>query len=75
MTMAEFDAAGALARQAADAVPSLRGLPGYVGVRLDGGTIVVEGSGAGLQARVDELNRIDQKKAADKKNQAELKAD
>ncbi|SFT48165.1 S1 family peptidase [Arthrobacter sp. ov118] len=74
MTMAEFDAAGALARQAADAVPSLRGLPGYVGVRLDGGTIVVEGSGAGLQARVDELNRIDEKKAADEKNQAGLKA-
>ena len=68
MTLAEFDAAGALARQAADAVPSLRGLPGYVGIRLHGSTIVVQGSGAGLRARVDELNRLDEK------NQAGLKA-
>ncbi|MFF2030049.1 trypsin-like serine protease [Arthrobacter sp. NPDC058192] len=73
MTMTEFDAAGALATQAAGAVPSLRGLPGYVGMRLDGGTIVVEGSGARLQARVDELNRTDEK-GADEKNQARLKA-
>ena len=73
MTMAEFDAAGALSRQAADAAPSLRGLPGYVGMRLDGGKIVVEGSGAGLQARVDELNRTDGT-AADEKSRAGLKA-
>ncbi|MFF2245411.1 trypsin-like serine protease [Arthrobacter sp. NPDC058130] len=56
MTMAEFDAAGALARRAADAAPSLRALPGYVGIRLAGGKIAVEGSGPELLARVAELN-------------------
>ena len=57
MTLAEFDAAGALARRAADAVPSLRALPGYVGISLAGGKIAVEGSGPELLARVAELNR------------------
>ena len=56
MTLAEFDAAGALARRAADAAPSLRALPGYVGISLAGGKIAVEGSGAELRARVAELN-------------------
>ncbi|AXJ11620.1 hypothetical protein CFN17_01505 [Arthrobacter sp. PM3] len=56
MSMAEFDAAGALARRAADAVPSLRSLPGYVGIRLDAGKITVEGTGGQLRARVDQLN-------------------
>ncbi|MDR7085073.1 hypothetical protein J2X01_004393 [Arthrobacter ginsengisoli] len=56
MTLEGFNAAGQLARTAADAVPSLRELPGYVGTRLRDGRIVVEGSGAELQARVDELN-------------------
>ncbi|MDN4645179.1 hypothetical protein [Arthrobacter sp. PsM3] len=56
MTIEEFNAAGQHARTAADAVPSLRELPGYVGTRLKGGRIVVEGSGAELQARVNELN-------------------
>src|SRR6478736_6145694 len=56
MSLAEFDAAGALARRAADAAPSLRALPGYVGISLAGGKIAVEGSGAELRARVAELN-------------------
>lgn len=57
MTLAEFDAAGALARRAADAAPSLRALPGYVGISLSGGKIAVEGSGPELRARVAELNQ------------------
>lgn len=57
MTLAEFDAAGALARRAADAAPSLRALPGYVGISLAGGKIAVEGSGPELRARVAELNQ------------------
>ncbi|SKB96552.1 hypothetical protein SAMN05660473_03319 [Arthrobacter sp. 49Tsu3.1M3] len=57
MTLAEFDAAGALARRAADAAPSLRALPGYVGISLAGGKIAVEGSGAELRTRVAELNQ------------------
>jgi hypothetical protein len=56
MTLEEFNAAGQLARTAADAVPSLRELPGYLGISLRDGKILVEGSGAELQARVDELN-------------------
>ncbi len=56
LTLEEFNAAGELARRAADAVPSLRGLPGYVGISLKSGAIVVQGSGAELQARVDVLN-------------------
>ena len=56
MTLEEFNAAGQLARTAADAVPSLSGLPGYLGISLRDGKILVEGSGTELQARVDELN-------------------
>ena len=56
MTLEEFNAAGQLARTAADAVPSLRGLPGYLGISLLGGKILIEGSGPKLQARVTELN-------------------
>ncbi|KUM33395.1 hypothetical protein AR539_15755 [Arthrobacter sp. EPSL27] len=56
MTLEEFNAAGQLARTAADALPSLRDLPGYVGISLKDNRILVEGSGAVLQARVDELN-------------------
>ena len=52
MTLEEFNAAGALARRAAEAAPSLRGLPGYVGITLQDGKIFVEGSGAELQARM-----------------------
>jgi hypothetical protein len=56
LTLEEFNAAGQLARTAADAVPSLRELPGFVGISLQDGRVVVEGSGAELQARVNELN-------------------
>ncbi|SDK43860.1 Trypsin [Arthrobacter sp. ov407] len=56
MTLEEFNAAGQLARRAADAAPSLRTLPGYLGIRLQDDKILVEGNGAELQARVNELN-------------------
>ena len=56
MTLEEFNAAGQLGRTAADALPSLQELPGYLGISLRDGQILVEGSGAELQARVDELN-------------------
>jgi hypothetical protein len=56
MTLEEFNAAGQLGRTAADALPSLQELPGYLGIRLREGQILVEGSGAELQARVAELN-------------------
>ena len=39
MTLEEFNAAGQLARTAADAVPSLRELPGYLGISLRDGKI------------------------------------
>ncbi|MHA7303341.1 S1 family peptidase [Pseudarthrobacter sp. MDT1-22] len=57
MSLAEFNAAGELGRRAADAADSLRALPGYVGIRLQAGEIMVEGAGSALQARVDELNQ------------------
>jgi LPXTG-motif cell wall-anchored protein len=57
MTLEEFNAAGEQAERAARAVPSLRGLPGYVGTSLKDGKIVVYGSGAEFQARVDQLNQ------------------
>ena len=60
MSLAEFDAAGVLARRAADAEGSLRALPGFVGISLEDGKITVEGSGAALQTRVDELNQSGQ---------------
>ena len=56
MTLEEFNAAGQLGRTAADALPSLQELPGYLGIRLRDGQILVEGSGAELQTQVDELN-------------------
>jgi hypothetical protein len=57
MSLAEFNAAGELGRRAADAADSLRGLPGYVGISLRTGKILVEGAGSALQVRVDELNQ------------------
>ncbi|MCU1530615.1 MAG: trypsin-like serine protease [Arthrobacter sp.] len=57
MTLEEFNAAGEQAKRAAHAAPSLRGLPGYAGISLKDGRIVVEGSGAELQAKVDQLNQ------------------
>ncbi|RAX44510.1 hypothetical protein DQ354_15005 [Arthrobacter sp. AQ5-06] len=56
MSLTEFNAAGALSRRAADAAGSLKLLPGYVGISLDAGKILVEGGGPALQARVNELN-------------------
>lgn len=56
LTLAEFNAAGAVARRAADAAPALRELPGYLGISLSGGRIAVDGAGGALQARIDELN-------------------
>ncbi|MDV8147049.1 trypsin-like serine protease [Arthrobacter sp. B10-11] len=56
MTLDEFNAAGDQGKRAADAVASLRALPGYVGISLADGRIVVEGGGPELAARVAELN-------------------
>lgn len=58
MTLEQFNAAGELARRAADALPSLSGLPGYVGISISNGRIIVDGQGAELQARVDALNAV-----------------
>lgn len=57
MTLEQFNAAGEQAKRAADAVPSLRVLPGYVGVSLKDGRIVVAGGGGALKERVDQLNQ------------------
>lgn len=57
MSLAEFNAAGALGRRAADAAGSLRALPGFVGISLKTGKILVEGDGPALQRAVDELNQ------------------
>nr|WP_274707954.1 S1 family peptidase [Arthrobacter sp. H16F315] len=45
-----------MGRTAADAVQSLRELPGYLGISLRAGKIHIEGSGPELRARVDGLN-------------------
>jgi hypothetical protein len=63
MTLAEFNAAGDQGKRAADAVASLSGLPGYVGISLKEGKIAVEGSGPELEARVAELNSAGQSSA------------
>lgn len=57
MTLAEFNAAGAQAKRAADALAALRDLPGFVGVRLHDGRIQVEGSGPELENRIAALNK------------------
>jgi hypothetical protein len=57
MSLAEFNAAGAVGRRAADAADSLLRLPGFLGISLKAGKIVVEGAGPALQAKVDELNQ------------------
>jgi LPXTG-motif cell wall-anchored protein len=57
LTPEEFEAAGQLGKRAAEAAPFLSSLPGYVGISLAEGRIVVEGSGPALQSRVDELNQ------------------
>lgn len=60
MTLGEFNAAGAQGKRAADALPSLRKLPGFVAVRLHGGQILVEGSGAELQKGLAGINAADE---------------
>ena len=50
LTPQQFQAAGELGAQAAAAAVQLRQLPGYVGIRLEGTSIVVTGSGPELQA-------------------------
>ena len=57
MSLAEFNASGELGRKAMQALDSLRGIAGYVGLSLGNGKIQVQGSGPALQARVDELNK------------------
>ena len=57
MTLAEFNAAGAQAKRAADALAVLRDLPGFVAVRLQDGRIQVEGSGPELENRIAALNK------------------
>jgi hypothetical protein len=58
MTPEQFAAAGEQGKRAADAAASLRDLPGFVGITLKDGKIVVEGSGPELQAKVAELNSL-----------------
>jgi hypothetical protein len=57
MTLEEFNAAGAQAKRAADALAVLRDLRGFVAVRLQDGHIRVEGSGPELENRVAALNK------------------
>ncbi|MFJ5698530.1 trypsin-like serine protease [Arthrobacter sp. NPDC093139] len=60
MTLAEFNAAGAQGKRAADALSSLRKLPGFLTVRLHAGRILVEGSGAELPKAVAGINAADE---------------
>lgn len=57
MTLADFNAAGAQAKRAADALAVLRDLPGFFAVRLQDGRIQVEGSGPELESRMAALNK------------------
>jgi hypothetical protein len=59
MTLAEFNAAGAQGKRAADALATLRKLPGFVGLTLHEGHIVVEGTGPELRKSVAALNAVD----------------
>lgn len=57
MTPEQFAAAGEQGKRAADVAASVRDLPGFVGISLKDGKIVVEGSGPELEAKVAELNQ------------------
>lgn len=59
MTVAEFNAAGAQGKRAADAVATLRELPGFVAMRLHQGKVLVEGAGPELDKAIDALNAAD----------------
>ena len=52
LTHQQFEAAGQLGAQAAAAAVQLRQVPGYVGIRIEGASIIVSGSGKELQAAV-----------------------
>lgn len=55
LTPQQFEAAGELGAQAAGAAVHLRQVPGYVGIRLEGTSIVVTGSGPELATAVAAL--------------------
>ncbi len=55
LTPQQFEAAGELGAQAAAAAVQLRQVRGYVGIRIDGSSIVVTGSGTELAAAVAAL--------------------
>jgi streptogrisin C len=59
MTVAEFNAAGEQGKRAAAALPRLRKAAGFESIRLDGGRILVEGTGADLANAVRALNEAD----------------
>ncbi|MCO4276636.1 peptidase [Pseudarthrobacter sp. HLT3-5] len=56
LTPDEFAAAGQLGKQAAGVAAALRDVPGYLGTRLHGGSILVAGTGAELEAEVARLS-------------------
>ncbi|MCY1673732.1 S1 family peptidase [Pseudarthrobacter sp. SL88] len=55
LTREQFTAAGGLGAQAAAAAAQLRDVPGYAGIRLDDGHVVVTGSGPEFLAKVAAL--------------------
>jgi streptogrisin C len=56
MTPAEFAAAGEQGVQAAAVAAELSDIPGYLGIRMQGGQVLVSGSGAELRAKVAALS-------------------
>jgi streptogrisin C len=59
MTLEEFNAAGEQGKRAAAALDTLREVPGFEAVRLDGGKVAVTGTGSALAQAVDALNAAD----------------
>ncbi|TLM84653.1 hypothetical protein FDW84_11075 [Pseudarthrobacter sp. NamE5] len=57
LTPEQFIAAGELGSRAAAAASHLRGVPGYIGIRLQDNRIIVSGTGAELYLAVDRLSR------------------
>jgi streptogrisin C len=55
LTPAQFAAAGQLGKQAADVSAALRDVPGYLGTRLEGASVLVAGEGADLETAVARL--------------------
>ncbi|RAX16893.1 peptidase [Pseudarthrobacter sp. AG30] len=55
LTPQQFEAAGQLGAQAAQAAVQLRQVPGYVGIRIEHGSITVSGSGRELKTAVAAL--------------------